>query len=142
MKINQPGTWVRFLILLNLAIHTSCAEKINMTDNETNNKLIEHSKTLSKENQFFWKGIYGFVAPNVYVKKNDEKNSLHDSKELVFQGGNNKLVEAIYIDGTAKIKKIEIDKAKNMETGILIVFSQRKVFVLNFNEKRFGWYER
>jgi hypothetical protein len=141
MKINRISTWIRFLIFSNILTLSSCADKTDMNDNESINKLVEHSETLSKENQFFWKGLYGFVAPNVYVKKNEEKNSLYDSRQQIYQGGDSGSVEAIHFDDTGKIRKVENEDAKSIDTGTLIVFSEIKVFVLNFDEKRFGWYE-
>lgn len=113
-----------------------------MKDSGSDSGLVERSETLSEENQFFWKGLYGFVVPDVYVKKNDKQNSLHDSKQQIYQGGDNKSVEAFHIDDKAKFRKITNKEAKGIETGVLIVFTQSKIFVLNFNEKRFGWYER
>jgi len=142
MKTSRMIAGVRLLIFSSLLINLSFADKIDMKDAKSNSSMVDHSKSLSENNQFFWKGLYGFIAPDVYVKKNDERNSFHNSIQQIYQGGDTELVEVVHIDDKAKFRKVTNKQGESIDTGILIVFTKRKVFVLNFNEKRFGWYER
>jgi len=106
-------------------------------------KIVEKAKNLALDNELFFKGLHGLIAPNVYIRKGDQRNSLYDSKDEIFKGRTSNIPEAVHLEKPAgKIAQINQEAALKIRSGVLVVFSPNAIYVLDFDQRRFGWYPR
>ncbi len=83
-------------------------------------------------------GLSGGVAPDVYVSKNERNNSLSGPREMLYRGQRMGITEAVTLETrTRRITSLDLEAASKVDSGILIVFTGQKIFVLNFDEDWF-----
>lgn len=142
LKIINAVNYKAFAIFIIFLTVFSCKNEGSMIADNLNKRIVERAELLSKENVFFWLGHYGMVVPEISAARRIENNYLFRKGDIIFHGSNFKITEAVIIFDKIKTKKISIEDALKVNTGILVVFTPEKIFVLNFERNEFGWYER
>jgi hypothetical protein len=116
--------------------------------NETSEKVISYAKRLAGDNNFFTKGSHVVVVKGFYVSLEKDNNTIYGPDSKLLDGKNVSNVEAILISADEKIsdekriQRIDINDVLTIDHDVILLFTPRKIYVLNFNTKNFGYYER
>lgn len=96
------------------------------------------------DNECFYKGGYGIIAQDVYIKKGDTNNNLYSASEVLFNGGAKETEQIIYIKNpTAPVPFcISIENFELPKEGILLLFRKDYVYILNYASDQYCKYRR
>ena len=107
---------------------------------------IAYFESLAGQNECFFVGNNGLVFQGIYLRKNATDNSLFSSSNQIFSNSNVSETCIVSIE-TAKghepraVIRDSFTKSDELK-GKWIAFTPKKIFFLNCDENKFGFYSR
>lgn len=105
---------------------------------------INKIKSLVGDNEAFYKGGYGLVCDDLYIKRGDDNNNIYSSLKMVFNGNHRTSQQLVYI----KNKVFSPSVAANLynsqlpKDGTVILFTNDFFYILDLSSKCYFKYER
>jgi len=96
------------------------------------------------DNDSFYKGDYGIICSNLYVRKADSSNNLYSSSNTIFSGKAKGIDQLVYIENSIAPAPVLMNLAdfRLPKDGVVVLFAKEFVYVLNLSNGDYFKYPR
>ena len=101
-------------------------------------------KQLVGRNECLYKGGYGTLGGDLYVRQGDPSNNLYSASGIMFQGNPRTAEQLVYVKDAAAPAPVSEDRETFHlpEDGVVILFTRRFVYVANLSSREYFKYRR
>lgn len=95
-------------------------------------------------NESLYKGGYGIICGDMYLKKGDASNNLYSASRPIFQGNARTAQQLVYVKNPTAPAPVTVDLEgfQLPKDGIVILFARDFVYVLNLSANNSFKYRR
>jgi hypothetical protein len=95
-------------------------------------------------NECLYKGGYGIIANDLYLRKDDGNNNIYTSSNTIFAGKEKSVTQLVYIKKPISPDpvNVEMEDFQLPNEGVVILFSSDFVYIMNMSSQEYFKYRR
>jgi len=107
------------------------------------NTGVNQIKQLVGDSEAFYKGGYGTIVRDLYVRRSDASNNIYSATNLVFRGNSNSVEELVYLDEpSSNPVRVDVKTFQMPNKGVVVLFCRDFVYVADMTAREYFKYRR